>query len=271
MTESQIARFMWPTWGPPGSCRPQVGPMLAPWALLSGMVLSAVITQRRYCGYGHDSWGGEGDAYIHISGIAALLVNLVCSILGIVAVLLLKGNIIGINRWNKSNEHDDDIKWKYFLCYWPFVWGIHQSPVNSRHKGQWRGTLIFSLICAWIDGWVNNREAGDWRCHCAHYDVIVKITFVILPACYWIYHHISVMMVICLTCYLGRLVLIHSGVVMLFGSATDGAKPLPEPFLAYHQNVVWHSPENSVKRSAHELNPQHMFSDYYHICQGPMS
>ena len=34
--ETQIARFMEPTWGPPGSCRPQRGPMLAPWTLLSG-------------------------------------------------------------------------------------------------------------------------------------------------------------------------------------------------------------------------------------------
>ena len=34
---SQIANFMGPTWGPPGSCRPQMGPMLAPWTLLSGM------------------------------------------------------------------------------------------------------------------------------------------------------------------------------------------------------------------------------------------
>ena len=35
---SQIAKFMGPTWGPPGSCRPQMGPMLAPWTLLSGML-----------------------------------------------------------------------------------------------------------------------------------------------------------------------------------------------------------------------------------------
>ena len=33
---TQIAKFMGPTWGPPGFCRPQMGPMLAPWALLSG-------------------------------------------------------------------------------------------------------------------------------------------------------------------------------------------------------------------------------------------
>ena len=37
-TGSQIAKFMWPTWGPPGSWRPQVGPTLAPWILLSGLI-----------------------------------------------------------------------------------------------------------------------------------------------------------------------------------------------------------------------------------------
>ena len=46
-----------------------------------------------------------------------------------------------------------------FPRYWPFVRGIHRSPVNSPHKGQWRGALIFSLICAWINGGVYNREA----------------------------------------------------------------------------------------------------------------
>ena len=69
--------------------------------------------------------------------------------------------------------HDDVIKWKHFPHDWPFVRGIHRSPVNSPHKGQWRGALMFSLICAWINRWVNNREAGDLRRHRAHYDVIV--------------------------------------------------------------------------------------------------
>ena len=68
---------------------------------------------------------------------------------------------------------DDVIKWKHFPRYWPSVRGIHRSPVNSQHKGQWRGALMFSLICTWINVWVNNREAGDLRRHCAHYDVIV--------------------------------------------------------------------------------------------------
>ena len=71
--------------------------------------------------------------------------------------------------------HDDVIKWKHFPHYWPFVRGIHRSPVNSPHKGPWRGALMFTLICARINGWVNNREAGDLRRYCAHYDVIVMI------------------------------------------------------------------------------------------------
>ena len=50
------------------------------------------------------------------------------------------------------------------------------SPANFPHKGQWRGALMFSLICARINGWVNNREAGDLRRNRAHYDVIVMIT-----------------------------------------------------------------------------------------------
>ena len=64
--------------------------------------------------------------------------------------------------------HDDVMKWKHFPRYWPFVRGIHRSPVNSPH-----GALMFSLTCVWINGWVNNREAGDLRPIRAHYDVIV--------------------------------------------------------------------------------------------------
>ena len=69
--------------------------------------------------------------------------------------------------------HDDVIKWKHFPRNWPFVRGIHRSPVNSPHKGQRRVALMFSLICVWINDWVNNGEAGDLRRYRAHYDVIV--------------------------------------------------------------------------------------------------
>ena len=96
--------------------------------------------------------------------------------------------------------HDDVIKWKHFSHYWPFVRGIHQALVDSPHKGQWCWALMFYLICTWtlpgtggfpsqrpvtlsflcflwsaIEQTVeqNNRDAGDLRCHHAHYIVIV--------------------------------------------------------------------------------------------------
>ena len=75
-----------------------------------------------------------------------------------------------------DQNHDDVIKWNHFPRNWPFVRGIHRSPVNSPHKGQWRGALMFSLICVWINNWVNNREAGDLRRYRAHSDVIVMMT-----------------------------------------------------------------------------------------------
>ena len=62
------------------------------------------------------------------------------------------------------------------------------SPVNSPYKGQWRGTLMFCLTCAWINGWVNNREAGDLRRHRAHYDVTVMS----IGSCEAKFSHISI-------------------------------------------------------------------------------
>ena len=72
-------------------------------------------------------------------------------------------------QWNIT-FHEDVIKWKKCPRYWPFVRGIHRSPVNSPHKGQWRGALVFSLICAWTSGWVSTRDDGDLRRHRSHYD-----------------------------------------------------------------------------------------------------
>ena len=84
----------------------------------------------------------------------------------------------GLFVWTRSNRmvawvpvkqpenHDDVINWKHFARYWPFVRGIHRSPVNSPHKGQWRGALMFTLICARINDWgvrlVIWREAWGW-------------------------------------------------------------------------------------------------------------
>ena len=102
-------------------------------------------------------------------------------------------------RHISTGEHSLHISWRsthllhlYFLFSWwrhqmetcsaslAFVrgihrWlrGIHRSPVNSPHTDQWRGALMFSSICAWTNGWVNNRDAGYLRRHRPHYDVTV--------------------------------------------------------------------------------------------------
>ena len=72
-------------------------------------------------------------------------------------------------------NHHGVMKWKHFSRYWPFVRGIHQSPVDPPHNGQWRGALMLSLIRAWTHGWVNNPDVGDLRNHRAHYDVTLML------------------------------------------------------------------------------------------------
>ena len=67
------------------------------------------------------------------------------------------------SEWHRYSccRHDGVIKWKHFPRYWPFVCGSHWSPVNSPHKGQWRGALTLSLICA-----LNKRlskQSWNWR------------------------------------------------------------------------------------------------------------
>ena len=63
---------------------------------------------------------------------------------------------------------------KFFPVTGLCVRRIHRSPVNSPHKGQWRGALMVSLICAC--GWVNNRDFGELRRHRAHYYVTVMVS-----------------------------------------------------------------------------------------------
>ena len=82
----------------------------------------------------------------------------------------------------KPEPHDDIIKWKHFPRCWPFVMG--RWPVNSPHKGQWLGALMFSLICTWTNGWANNLDADDLRCHHAHHDVTVMNHHTVLGV-YW--------------------------------------------------------------------------------------
>ena len=97
-------------------------------------------------------------------------------------------NLTNYNVDSSSLEwaHDDVIRWKYFLCNWPFVRGIHRWPVDFPHKDQWRRALEFSLICTWTNGWAINRDAGDSRRHHTHRNIIVMGT----EALQWLRSHV---------------------------------------------------------------------------------
>ena len=81
-----------------------------------------------------------------------------------------------VHVWlQKAVYHEDFMKWKHFPYDWPFAWGNHRWPMDSPHEGQWRGALVFSLMCAWKkqNGWANNRDASELSRHSAHYDITV--------------------------------------------------------------------------------------------------
>ena len=283
-----MAKFMEPTWGPPGSCRSQMGPMLAPWTLPSGWVpdlieegpiysrtqadpilspnlrrtyvldhelavvfptwnwmpyqwyqadlrriwlwWACVVTcdfvvfptwnwmpyqwyqadLRRIwlwwacvvtCDFVGGGGGGGGDnIYIQKNArLCPMILTYYMSITDFIAeecekirqkrATLAKVDEVcfeigplmtqspfrnTVQSWIYTGTQDDDVtKRKHFPRYWPFLRGIHWSPVNSPHKGQWRGALMLSFICARINGWASNREASDLRRNRAHYDVIV--------------------------------------------------------------------------------------------------
>ena len=97
-----------------------------------------------------------------------------------------------------ASLHDDVIEWKRFPHYWPFVQGIHRSPVNSLRKGQWHGALLFSLICTSINSWVNNHEAAIWDDivivmdigKIIHWRICIKATDIYDTLCYILYYNI---------------------------------------------------------------------------------
>ena len=66
------------------------------------------------------------------------------------------------------------IKWNIFRVTWP-LWGEprgHRWIPLTRPVAR---SFLFSLICAWTKGWINNRYAGDLRRHRAHYDVTAML------------------------------------------------------------------------------------------------
>ena len=113
----QIAKFMGPTWGPPGTCRPQMGPMLAPWTLLSGTFSS-----------------GLNDPVIMWS------LRYVCTCFSVqhyndVIMNSLASQITSLTIVYSTIYSGPDQRKHQSSAWLAFVRGIHQWPVNSPHKG----------------------------------------------------------------------------------------------------------------------------------------
>ena len=125
--------------------------------------------------WSNNLWGAVKRFHEHIS-IPSLEQSILVSL-----VYVSDWNVL----WGMWSRDDDVIKWKHFPRY-----------------GQWRGALMFSFMCARINGWVNHREAGDLRHHRAHYDVIIivrSIFDIIFDRSYSFVctlHHINIIIVI---------------------------------------------------------------------------
>ena len=100
------------------------------------------------------------DEYLHLTASVG------CNYLSLPLILAASTHVHKSDSWWR-------LKWKHFPRYWSFAGGIHRPPVNSPHKGQWRGALMSTLICAWTNGWVNSPDADDLRRHRVHHNVTV--------------------------------------------------------------------------------------------------
>ena len=152
---------MGPTWGPPGSCRPQMGRMMAPMNLVIRRVLkrrSDVFTTVRIASLRPPGLGfNESDCWNRMIDAACGE----CMPPSVAFSRCLKTAMMTSSNGN-------------IFCVTGPLCG-DRTPVNCPQKGQWHGALMFSLICAWINGWVNHGEAGDLRRHRDHYDVTVMV------------------------------------------------------------------------------------------------
>ena len=58
-------------------------------------------------------------------------------------------------------QHDDAMQWKRFAHHWSFLMGISRHRWISFRKGQWWGTLIFSLMLNWTNCWITVSIVDD--------------------------------------------------------------------------------------------------------------
>ena len=130
------------------------------------------------------------------------------------------------------------------------------SPVPGEFPAQrpeWRGALMFSLICIWINGWVNSREAGDLRRYRAHYDVTEKpwnmcsgLLWYVLS---WLYHQLLVHL-----CYLINHVQLVTWLGL--GNLTIAPVTMKQPWWIWIKQLIFNhnKPQQSSKHTSWKVN-----------------
>ena len=150
--------------------------------------------------------------------------------------------------WKTSTDHDEVIKWKHSPRYLPFVRGIHRSLVNSPHKGQWRGALMFSLICAWINGWINNREASDLRRHRAPYNVTAILFAIGHSTC--MKHHDPTPIPHIPSCKMSMVWILTLDVLIVYETCVFAFHILPQ----WNNSCSWYVSSRNVRFGYHALS-----------------
>ena len=132
-------------------------------------------------------WNFNRNQYIFIQ--ENVFENVVCEMAAILSRRRWVTGIVSAKNWQASRQHrwqreqiklsesifrertdfsrHDDVKWKHF----PRYTGLNEFP--SQRPVMWSFDVFFDR--GLNHGWVNNRDAGDLRRHCAHYDVTVTI------------------------------------------------------------------------------------------------
>ena len=107
------------------------------------------------------AWRRPGDKPLSEPMMVSLLTHISVTRLQWVNCLVISLSYLKLLLTPLNRDNYDVIKWKHFSRNRPFVQGIHRSP----HKGQWRGILMFSLICVSKGWWFETLSRPLWR-HC---------------------------------------------------------------------------------------------------------
>ena len=117
-----------------------------------------------------------------------------------------------------------------FVHCWCYVWGKNRSPIVSSTMGQYCGELFFPMS-AWACCWINSRIAGGLR---PYYS---PLTVIEMLYCSDILLDTMLNLSPPSAAYMHQW--IGSALVQIMACRLFGAKPLPEPILAYCQLDYW--------------------------------